>query len=305
METATAILERRGTSVDPSPTIDRNLNPVKSASATVETRSVTIGAVAARVVLSDAISAMQALPDDSFDLAIIDPPYGASTAATWALPENHGLSGFGGKWSLASHEWDMMSGLDSFSMTVAYLTEIKRLVKPTGSFFVHSTYHNSGIVNVVCQLLGIEILNEIIWYKRNAFPNLANRRLTASHETIHWAHTGTSKSRKYRFNADAVKASGKQMRTVWDVPNNKNKTELEYGKHPTQKPISIVSRLLLMAGTPEGQLLVPFAGSGTELVAGLRYEMNCLGYEINREYFSLAARRLEAEQRNREGRLEL
>lgn len=253
--------------------------------------------------LGDAISLMSELPNDSYDLAIIDPPYGASSAANWSLPANHGIAGFGGEWSITSETWDTLSGLESFTMTVAYLSEVKRLVKPTGSLFIHSTYHNSGIVNVVCQMLGIEILNEIIWFKRNAFPNLANRRLTASHETIYWAHTGTPKSRKYRFNADAVKGAscdgdafktpGKQMRTVWDIPNNKQSVELADGKHPTQKPLSIASRLLLVAGTPGGSLLVPFAGSGTEMVAALQYGMNATGFELEREYFDLAMRRLQ------------
>lgn len=279
-------------------------------------RQIAVGPTKATIVLGDAIKGMRRLPDRSFDLAIVDPPYGASTQATWKLPDGHGLAGFGGAWNIASHEWDMLSGLDSFQLTVAYLSELKRLVRPTGSFFVHSTYHNSGIVNVACQLLGIEILNEIIWYKRNAFPNLSNRRLTASHETIHWAHTGSAKKRQYRFNADSVKASsfsndslkaaGKQMRTVWDIPNNKERAELEFGKHPTQKPVAVASRLLLMAGVAGGEVLVPFAGSGSELVAAARYGMSSTGFEIEPEYFHLTLRRLEAEGKtlSRQGALE-
>ncbi|MDR2703652.1 MAG: site-specific DNA-methyltransferase, partial [Cellulomonadaceae bacterium] len=276
-----------------------------SASLEVTRATLAVQGHEAHLHLGDAIEGMRELPDNSFDLAIIDPPYGASTSANWTLPAGHGISGFGGEWAITSQQWDMLSGLESFTMTVSYLAEVKRLVKPTGSLFIHSTYHNSGIANVVCQLLGIEILNEIIWYKRNAFPNLANRRLTASHETIHWAHTGTAKSRKYRFNADEVKLAswdsdslkiaGKQMRTVWDIPNNKQSGELADGKHPTQKPLSVASRLLLMAGTPGGNLLIPFAGSGTEMVAGLQYGMNVTGFELETEYYDLALRRLDRE----------
>lgn len=267
--------------------------------------TVEIGSTCATVVLGDAMTEMARLPENSFDLAIVDPPYGASTEGSWQLPNDHGLSGFGGAWNIASHDWDMLSGLESFQLTIAYLSELKRLVRPTGSFFVHSTYHNAGIVNVACQLLEIEILNEVIWYKRNAFPNLANRRLTASHETIHWAHTGTSKKRQYRFNADEVKnasfssdslkVGGKQMRTVWDIPNNKERSELANGKHPTQKPLSVASRLLLVAGLPGGDLLVPFVGSGSEMVAACRYGMNSTGFEVDPQYVDLAVRRLQAE----------
>lgn len=266
----------------------------------------TVNGCTASITLGDAVEGMRALPDQSFDLAIVDPPYGSGIAASWKLDGDHGLAGFGGAWNINGHSWDMLTGDESFALTVAYMTELKRLVRPTRSLFVHSTYHNSGIVNVVARnVLGLEIINEIVWYKRNAFPNLTARRLTASHETIHWMHTGNAKSRRYRFNATDVKAAeftndpskkaGKQMRTVWDVPNNKDKSELAHGRHPTQKPLSIPSRLLLIAGKPGGDVLVPFAGSGTEMVAAVRYGMNVTGFEMNPEYRDLAIRRLNEE----------
>jgi site-specific DNA-methyltransferase (adenine-specific) len=196
--------------------------------------------------LQDVLEGVSNLPDNSFDLAIADPPYGASTNATWKIDNGHDLDGFGGAWKLASHNWDMFNGLDGFEFTLSWLNELKRLVKPTGSIWIHSTYHNSGIVNVACQILGLEIINEVVWYKRNAFPNLSGRRLTASHETILWVHTGENK-REYYFNYESVKAAsfkedklkepGKQLRTVWDIPNNKKPIELDFGKHPTQKPL--------------------------------------------------------------------
>lgn len=254
--------------------------------------------------LQDALEGMKTLPAQSFDLAIADPPYGASTHATWKLEKEHNLAGFGGAWKLASHTWDLFSGIEGMELTLAWLNELKRLVKPTGSLWIHSTYHNAGIMNVACQLLGMEIINEVVWFKRNAFPNLAARRLTASHETILWVHTGNGK-RAYRFNYEAVKAAhfpedhlkerGKQLRTVWDIPNNKTKVELEFGSHPTQKPLRLTERLLLISGLRDGRLLIPFAGSGTELVAGLRYGMNVVGFETERAYFDLAKKRIQHE----------
>lgn len=256
----------------------------------------------AKLRLGDAIEGMRSLPDASFDLAIVDPPYGASTKATWALPSDHNLNGFGGAWKLAAHEWDQLESSESFAFTLAWLREVKRLVKPTGSFWVHATYHNAGFVNVACQLLGLEIINEVIWFKRNAFPNLAGRRLTASHETIYWAHTGNGK-REYRFNYDEVKEAnfpedklkeaGKQLRTVWDIPNNKKRDEIKYGAHPTQKPLRLIHRLLMIAGVKDGQLLIPFLGSGSEAVAGLQYGMLPTGFEIDEKYFDVACCRVQ------------
>jgi site-specific DNA-methyltransferase (adenine-specific) len=264
--------------------------------------------------LQDALEGLHALPDQSFDLAIADPPYGASTNASWKIDKGHSLPGFGGQWKLASHEWDMLGGIEGFETILRWLGELKRLVKPTGSIWIHATYHNSGFINVACQLLGLEIINEVVWFKRNAFPNLSARRLTASHETILWVHTGNSK-REYRFNYEQVKAAafpedalkerGKQLRTVWDIPNNKTKDEFEFGTHPTQKPLRLTERILLISGVRDGRLLVPFAGSGTELVAGLRYGMECVGFETDPAYFNLAIKRVTAEINHRQASMEL
>ena len=263
------------------------------------------GMAAFTLVEGDFLERSVSLPDNSFDLAIVDPPYGASTQGRWELPDSHNLVGMGGRWALASHEWDRIAGLESLQFTLLWLEQAARLVRPTGSIWLHSTYHNSGIANVACQMLGLEIINEVVWYKRNAFPNLSGRRLTASHETILWVHTGDSKKRQYRFNyeeakdatfrEDLLKKPDKQLRTVWDIPNNKARDELAYGKHPTQKPLRLIARLLLVAGTPGGRLLVPFAGSGSEMVGALRYGMTPVGYEIDATHEQIARKRLEAE----------
>ena len=82
------------------------------------------------------------------------------------------------------------------------------------------------------------------------------------------------------------------MRTVWDIPNNKSKDELLFGSHPTQKPIKVAERILAICGVKDGRLLVPFVGSGTEMVAGLQYGMSVWGYELEEEYFNLAKKRI-------------
>jgi site-specific DNA-methyltransferase (adenine-specific) len=250
----------------------------------------------------DVIEALPQLPDDFFDVCIVDPPYGASTTNNWSYNENAKLKGFGGDWKLTNELWDLLSQNDSFQSTFAWLKELKRVIKSNGSIWIHSTYHNSGFVNVCCQLLDLEIINEVVWYKRNSFPNLSGRRLTASHETILWVHKGGAKHRDYVFNyeaskeyyssSDLLKERGKQMRTVWDIPNNKSKDEMLFGSHPTQKPIKVAERILAICGVKDGRLLVPFVGSGTEMVAGLQYGMSVWGYELEEEYFNLAKKRI-------------
>lgn len=255
-----------------------------------------------KLYLGDFLKGIRNEPENSYDLAIADPPYGASTTADWSLPEDHSLPGFGGEWEIAGHDWDLeKGGLEGFEFVIAWLNELQRVVKPSGSIWIHSTYHNSGIVNVACQMLSLEIINEVVWYKRNAFPNLSGRRLTASHENILWVHTG--EDRNYRFNYESVKSAdfpednlkegGKQMRTVWDIPTNKDSEELRHGKHPTQKPLRLLRRLFMTAGSPGGRALIPFAGSGSEMVAGISYGMKVTGFEVKDEYFDIAKKRVE------------
>jgi site-specific DNA-methyltransferase (adenine-specific) len=244
---------------------------------------------------------MKQLPDQSVDVAVADPPYNASKGNLWKWDNSAKLPGFGGNWSKIMEDWDNMPLADYFAFTCAWINELKRIVKPTGSIWIHGTYHNSGIINFALQILDIEIINEVVWYKRNSFPNLSGRRLTASHETILWAHTG-GKERKYQFNYEASKAmecpednlkgSGKQMRTVWDIPNNKAREEIQHGKHPAQKPLRVLKRMLTISSEPGQVMLTPFAGNGSECVAAKNLGLHFLGFEINDEYIDMSKDRL-------------
>ncbi len=246
----------------------------------------------------DCIEAMQKLPDQSVDIAIADPPYNASKGNKWKWDNSVALPGMGGDWSKVMADWDNMPLTDYFSFSLAWLSQLKRVVRPTGSLWIHGTYHNIGIINFALQMLEIEIINEVVWYKRNSFPNLSGRRLTASHETILWAHTGGKKKRKYYFDyemskamespEDNLKKGGVQMRTVWDIPNNKKPEELALGKHPTQKPIRLLRRMLQISARPGDLLLVPFAGSGADCVAAKELGMNFIGFELEESFVQLA-----------------
>ena len=150
-----------------------------------------------RVYDADCVSAMSDLPADSVDVVVADPPYNLSKGGNWTWTGEAPLPHFGGPWTKVMADWDDLPFSDYIAFTTAWLAAIKRVLRPTGSLWIHGTYHNIGIVNVVLQSLEIEIINEVVWYKRNAFPNLAARRLTASHETILWAHTGSPSKREY------------------------------------------------------------------------------------------------------------
>ena len=253
----------------------------------------------------DCVEAMRQLPARCVDLILADPPYNASKGSIWKWDNSVPLPGFGGNWAKVMSAWDDMPLAEYLSFTLSWLAEVQRVLRPSGSIWIHGTYHNIGIINFALQLLEIEIINEVIWYKRNSFPNLSGRRLTASHETILWAHAGGPRSRQYLFHyeqskqmacpEDCLKEPGRQMRTVWDIPNNKGRDELAFGKHPTQKPLRLLTRMLQLSASPGNLLLVPFAGAGSECVAAKRFGLRFLGFETDKEYLNICRKRLEAE----------
>lgn len=255
------------------------------------------------VYLMDCIKGMHMMPDDSVDLIIADPPYNLSKGGNWTWDNSDSSISMGGNWNKVMEQWDSMPFVDYWKFTASWLNEAKRVLKSTGSMWIFGTYHNIGIINTLCQLNNVEIINEVIWYKRNAFPNLSGRRLTASHETILWCHSGDGKREYYfdydyakngSFNEDQLKHAGKQMRTVWDIPNNKTKEELAYGKHPTQKPLRLLNRMIRLSSKSGDIMLTPFSGSGSECVAAVQAGRHYIGFEIEREYYELSLRRLNA-----------
>lgn len=254
------------------------------------------------IINQDCLEGMKTLEDNTVDLIIADPPYNLSKGGEWKWDNSVKLAGMGGNWNKVMESWDNMSLSEYFAFTITWLTEAQRILKPTGSMWIFGTYHNIGIINVVCQLLNIEIINEVIWYKRNAFPNLAGRRLTASHETILWCNKGDKKREYYfdyeyskngNFDYDSLKQPGKQMRTVWDISNNKEKRELEYGKHPTQKPLRILKRMIQLSSREGDIMLTPFSGAGSECLAAKELGRNYVGYEVDPQYVDIAHKRLE------------
>lgn len=253
------------------------------------------------IINGECVSEMKKLPNSCIDLIIADPPYNLSKGGEWKWDNSVELQGMGGNWNKAMQKWDDFTLESYMAFTKVWLAEAKRILKPTGSMWIFGTYHNMGVINVTCQMLGIEIINEVIWYKRNAFPNLAGRRLTASHETILWCNKG-GKKREYffdyeyskdgDFSYDSLKSAGKQMRTVWDISNNKEKSELIYGKHPTQKPIRILKRIIKLASGEGDIMLTPFSGSGSECVAAKMTGRNYIGIELDNSYCEIARTRL-------------
>tara|TARA_A100001515_G_scaffold135873_1_gene127085 strand:- start:115 stop:906 length:792 start_codon:yes stop_codon:yes gene_type:complete len=244
----------------------------------------------------DAIKEMESkLDDKSVDIAIIDPPYNISSASTDVLDYKKSLAK-SKNYKLFNEEWDKFDSIDHYiTWTDQWLDVLFRKLKDDGSLFVFGSYHNIGLVNYVLQKQNRMIINDICWYKRNAVPNIACRRLQASYETILWV----AKDKKYRFNykdvkskyydGDSIKKKDKQLRNVWDIPT---KAERLY-KHPSKKPVKVYERCIDVAGLKDGVLLDCFAGSGTAALAAMNKNMNYVLIENSEEYCNLIERRIQ------------
>ena len=222
-----------------------------------------------------------------------DPPYNLS---------NDGYSvSHGRRVSVNKGEWDKSQG---FTADAAFhnrwIKACHRVLKPEGSLWISGTYHSIYQCGWSLQKQGWHILNDICWYKPNAAPNLACRMFAAAHESLIWAKK-TKKAKHYfdyqdmklsDFESDRFKTPNRQMRSVWAI-NTPAKSEKTAGKHPAQKPLALLERIIRASSPAQAVVLDPFAGSATTAVAALKLKRSFIGFEIKTEYLKLAQQRLE------------
>ena len=191
-----------------------------------------------------------------------------------------------------------------------WLKECKRVLKPNGTIWVSGTYHSIYACGLALQKLGYHILNDFCWYKPNASPNISCRYFTASHETLIWARK--DKEAKHKFNykiakegdwlEDSYKKPNKQMRSVWEIGTPKA-SEKKFGKHPTQKPLELLKRIILTSTDRNDLVLDPFTGSSTTGIAAYLYERKFIGIDKDKEYLDLSIKRFEDIQKQPQLRL--
>ena len=235
------------------------------------------------------------LPENSVDMIFADPPYNLS---------NGGFSVQSGKQvSVHKGDWDKSSGVEKdFDFHFAWVKACRRVLKPEGTLWISGTYHSIYQCGFALQRAGYRILNDIAWYKPNAPPNIGCRCFAASHETLIWACK--SPKAKYTFNYEAmkfgnwgkyfVKKAEKQMRSVWAI-NTAPSSEKKLGKHPTQKPLELLSRIV-QASTKEGDLVLdPFTGSSSTGVAVYPLGRSFIGIDKNTDFLDLSIKRWQAQ----------
>ncbi|EAI3388385.1 site-specific DNA-methyltransferase [Campylobacter coli] len=226
--------------------------------------------------------------EKQFDLIFADPPYFLS---------NDGLSIQNGKIvSVNKGNWDRgddIEKIDEFNLK--WLSNAKIALKDTGSILISGTYHNIFSLGRILQKLNFKILNIIIWQKTNPPPNFSCRYLTHSTEQIIWARK--SHKHKHIFNYEILKLlnGNKQMRDVWAF-NAIAPWEKTNGKHPTQKPLALLARLILMASDENSLICDPFSGSSTTGIAANLLNRKFIGFEKESEFIEISiARKKELE----------
>lgn len=218
-----------------------------------------------------------------FDMIFADPPYFLS---------NGGISVQSGKVVCVDKgEWDKGGTpeyIDSFNR--AWISECRNKLKDNGTIWVSGTYHNIfSIANILTEL-GFKILNVVTWAKTNPPPNISCRYFTYSTEFIIWARKSAKVAHCYNYGVMKQINDGKQMTDVWQLPAIA-RWEKSCGKHPTQKPLSVLSRIILASTHNGAWILDPFTGSSTTGIAANLLGRRFLGIDKEKEYLALSQNR--------------
>jgi len=227
----------------------------------------------------DCVNILKNLPDNSVDMIFADPPYNLSGRGNITCKN-------GKKVVCDKGDWDVIDDIHGFNEE--WLKECKRVLSDDGTIWISGTLHNHPSIGVLLKKLGFWIINDIIWFKPNAPPQLQPNRLAPSTELIWLA----SKSKKYYFDYNKAKQlnGGKQMRNLWILTAKRHKTE-----HPTEKPEDLLERIILL-GSKEGDVILdPFMGSGTTGVISKRLGRHFIGIELDNDFFRIAKNRIDSE----------
>ena len=243
--------------------------------------------VSAQIIHGDCLSSMDKLIKENkkFDMIFADPPYFLS---------NGGITCQSGKMvKVDKGSWDKSQGQKlNHEFNIEWIRRCRELLEDHGTLWVSGTMHIIYSVGFAMQELEMKILNNVTWQKPNPPPNLAGRYFTHSTETLLWARKNEKSKHIYNYSLMKEENEGKQMKDVWTftAPKKSEKTE---GKHPTQKPIGLLDRII-RASTEEGAtILDPFLGSGTTSVAAVLSGRNSTGIEQSKKFCELSKKRIQ------------
>ena len=262
---------------------------------------------------ADSLKFLAKLPENSVDMIFADPPYFLSSGSFTC--QN------GKMVSVKKGDWDLSNGTKkNFEFHVEWIKACRRILKSNGTIWISGTYHSIYQCGFALEINKFHFLNDIAWFKPNASPNLSCRFFTASHETLLWARK--EKKGKHTFNYktmvewknnyqkeikckhcgkkdyyEILHREGKQMRSVWAI-NTPQRIEKTFGKHPTQKPIELLKRVVLASTNKNDLILDPFTGSSTTGLAAYLLGRKFIGIDNEKKYLDLSIKRFEELDKN-------
>ena len=241
-----------------------------------------------QVIEGNCIKIMNELPAGCADLVFADPPYNLQLQGDLHYPTP--------KVDAVDDHWDKFTSFAEYDrFTRDWLTAARRVLKDNGALWVIGSYHNIFRVGAILQDLGFWILNDVVWRKSNPMPNFRGKRFTNAHETMIWA--AKDKDQKYTFNYEAMKALNDelQMRSDWTLPicsgHERLKDASGQKAHSTQKPESLLHRVIVSSTQPGNLIIDPFFGSGTTGAVARRLGRKFIGIERDKKYASIARER--------------
>ena len=246
-----------------------------------------------QILNGECIQVMKTIPSASIDCIFADPPYNLQLQGELRRPDDTIVDG-------VNEDWDKFKSFQLYDQFCrSWLKECHRLLRKNGTIWVIGSYHNIFRIGAILQDLGFWILNDIVWRKSNPMPNFKGRRFTNAHETLIWAAKDADS--KYCFNYQAMKTLNDdiQMRSDWFLPlcTGHERLRNEHGLklHPTQKPESLLYRVILSSTNIEDVVLDPFAGTGTTLAVAKKLQRRYIGIERHPDYMKAALRRVNNE----------
>lgn len=234
------------------------------------------------LVNGDCIKILSEL-DFQFDMIFADPPYFLS---------NGGISVQSGKQvSVNKGEWDKSQGFEKDNeFNRKWLSICRERLKENGTIWISGTYHNIFSVAQMLNELNFRILNCITWAKTNPPPNLSCKFFTHSTEFILWARKNKRVPHYYNYELMKQINGGTQMRDVWQMPAI-GRWEKTCGKHPTQKPLPILARIIQASTKENAWILDPFCGSSTTGIAANLLNRRYLGIDQEQEFLNISKKR--------------
>lgn len=248
------------------------------------------------IIKGDTIDTLKQFPDNSIDVIFADPPYFMQTTGK-VLQRADGTGEFKG----CDDEWDKYENYKEYDeFSTNWLKECRRILKPNGTIWVIGSFQNIYRIGYIMQNLGYWILNDIIWSKTNPTPNMAGTRFCNAHETLLWC--AKSEKSKFTFNYKTMKHlnGDKQDKSVWTLGicqgNERLKDETGTKLHTTQKPESLLEKVILSSTKPNDIVLDPFFGTGTTGAVAKKYGRNFIGIEREEKYIEGANKRINTQE---------